>query len=730
MPADFNFLTQMRRIGFLFSFVAFMMISCAKETVTVTGDSAGPMGEVTIALASVDGHHNALPVKSTVEVPDAGDFKIEIFNAEGVRLYRDTYANSENKKIPLNAGEYRLLASHGKALGVGFDAIYFAADRNFTVRPQTAETIEATARMANVKVAVNFGENLDTYYAGHYARVKNPQVQDYLQFDQDETRAGYIPAGDLTLEVYANVDGTWKYYKAPAKTYSPNDFVTFNVDIDPRQGDLTVGIKIDDTEDLVEEEIKVPSAYAPGDAPVIVFSGFDGSRNLNFTEAVDYQGTQADFVVEAGIASCVLDITSDYLSAKGLPASVDLVTADESVKTQFSEYGIRWNGGLDGARIGSLDFSGLGKNIHDPENQFSASIKLTVTDKAGKKAVSEVYTLTQVPPQISVDIHDYNAFARRIEGLTANVPVGNPAAYELQYSADNSVWIPMPVKSMNGQNISYDVVSGLEPATEYSFRTVYNGNESSARSAGTLTTEQALQVGNSGFEDWTTSSFTYDATWPASDFTYNWYQPWTDASSAWWDVNSKVSMPSSGVGGVTNMHVKSCHTASYSTDSYEKSRSAHIYSVKVGSLAVDAGGSGTVYVGEIFIGKSDDKGNHSSDGHSFGSRPDAFSFFYKYQPVNDEKFYFKLELKSADGTVLYSVEESNGPSSSDWKKYEIPFNYGSINKKAASIFISFKSSSASNPSVNNASKLEVAGSDIKAHFGSSLRIDDLEMIYK
>ena len=101
MPADFNFLTQMRRIGFLFSFVAFMMISCAKETVTVTGDSAGPMGEVTIALASVDGHHNALPVKSTVEVPDAGDFKIEIFNAEGVRLYRDTYANSENKKIPL-----------------------------------------------------------------------------------------------------------------------------------------------------------------------------------------------------------------------------------------------------------------------------------------------------------------------------------------------------------------------------------------------------------------------------------------------------------------------------------------------------------------------------------------------------------------------------------------------------------------------------------------------------
>lgn len=720
----------MRRIGFLLSFVALLMISCAKEPVTVDGGGTARMGEVTIALTSSDGHQNAVPVKSTVEVPEVSDFKIEIFNAGGVRLYRDTYANSVDRKIPLNAGEYRLLASHGNALGVGFDAIYFAADVNFTVHAQTSETVEAVARMANVKVAVEFGENLLSDYPEHYARVKNPEIQDCLQFDSGETRAGYIPAGDLILEVYVNEDGTWKYYKAPARTCSPNDFMTFHVDIDPRQGGLTVGVMIDDTVDLVEDEIRIPATAAPGDAPSIEFRGFDGSRNFTFIEAVDYQDVQADFLVHAGIKSCVLSIESDFLAASGLPASVDLTTADESVKARFAEYGIRWNGVSEGSHIGSVDFSGLGVNASDPSNPFKAAVSLTVTDRVGKTAGSESYTLTQAMPEISVTLHDYNAFARRIEGLTANVPVGNPSACELQYSSDNAVWIPVAAESVEGQKIIFDTISGLKPGTEYSFRTVYNGNEAAAKAAGSLTTEEALQIGNSGFEDWTTSSFTYDATWPASDFTYNWYQPWTDASSAWWDVNSKVSMPSSGVGGVTNMHVKSCHTASYSTDSYEKSRSAHIYSVKVGSFAVDAGGIGTVYVGEIFIGKSDDKGNHSSDGHSFGSRPDAFSFFYKYQPVNDEKFYFKLELKSADGTVLYSVEESNGPSSSDWKKYEIPFNYGSINKKAASIFISFKSSSASNPSVNNASKLEVAGSDIKAHFGSSLRIDDLEMIYK
>lgn len=724
MPADFNFLTQMRRIGFLFSFVAFMMISCAKETVTVTGESAGPMGEVTIALASVDGHHNALPVKSTVEVPDAGDFKIEIFNAEGVRLYRDTYANSENKKIPLNAGEYRLLASHGKALGVGFDAIYFAADRNFTVRPQTAETIEATARMANVKVAVNFGENLDTYYAGHYARVKNPQVQDYLQFDQDETRAGYIPAGDLTLEVYANVEGTWKYYKAPAKTYSPNDFVTFNVDIDPRQGDLTVGIKIDDTEDLVEEEIKVPSAYAPGDAPVIVFSGFDGSRNLNFTEAVDYQGTQADFVVEAGIASCVLDITSDYLSAKGLPASVDLVTADESVKTQFSEYGIRWNGGLDGARIGSLDFSGLGKNIHDPENQFSASIKLTVTDKAGKKAVSEVYTLTQVPPQISVDIHDYNAFARRIEGLTANVPVGNPAAYELQYSADNSVWIPMPVKSMNGQNISYDVVSGLEPATEYSFRTVYNGNESSARSAGTLTTEQALQVGNSGFEDWTVQNHTFNYISSLTKKNIDWYLPYSSASSSVWAVNSKKTMPGKYT-TAGNQNTKNFPSVAYSTDAFFGSRSAMLYTVRVHDLNFDP--DDILAAGELFIGKADDSGNHSSEGTGFTSRPDELQFQYKYESYNNETYLVEVRLYSGDTVIATGT--LNGQKASSWTPGSVKLTYSDRTRQADKVYISFKSSSAASPAYREGEITVADNKSYTVYYGSVLYVDQLNFVY-
>ena len=220
----------MRRLGFVFTIVTVLMSACSKD-VNISGNDAvdQPVGEVSISLSSVDGHQIVTPLKSVVDVPDPNAFEVEIYNSKGIRLYRDTYGNSIGRKIPLNAGDYRLLAQYGDSLGVGFDVVYFAADHNFTVHGQTSENVEAVARMANVKVAVNFGDNLKQFYPEHYARVKHPSLSEYLQFNADETRAGYIPAENLTLEIYAEVDGTWKYYKAPAVECAPNDFITSRV---------------------------------------------------------------------------------------------------------------------------------------------------------------------------------------------------------------------------------------------------------------------------------------------------------------------------------------------------------------------------------------------------------------------------------------------------------------------------------------------------------------------
>lgn len=134
-----------------------LILSCRESFVLPVPEGGG----VKIALTQ-DVRSNELTVKSTASLPSVEDFEVEIYNSRAVRLYRDTYANTVGKEIPLNGGDYRILAQHGDSLGAGFDIPYYVADENFTVHGQNVEEINAVAKLGNVRIAVNFGETLKT----------------------------------------------------------------------------------------------------------------------------------------------------------------------------------------------------------------------------------------------------------------------------------------------------------------------------------------------------------------------------------------------------------------------------------------------------------------------------------------------------------------------------------------------------------------------------------------
>ena len=114
----------------------------------------------------------------------------------------------------------------------------------------------------------------------------------------------------------------------------------------------------------------------------------------------------------------------------------------------------------------------------------------------------------------------------------------------------------------------------------------------------------------------------------------------------------------------------------------------------------------------------------------FTTRPDKLSFRYKYAPKGSEKFYVKIELKDAAGSVLYSKEDTQGPAASKWTEYSVSFDWSDFSKQPENILIIFKSSSAKKPGVTADTTMEVAGVTEPGHFGSSLYIDDIQMIYE
>ena len=729
----------MRRMRFVLAGLTVLLpaVSC---TDTLEKAAAEDGGEVMITLSS-EARVQPVSKAGPAEVP-TGEFTVEIFKLDGeseVRLYRDSYSNTEGKTIGLNTGDYRLYAYYGDPDAAGFDAPYYAAQTPFTVQSGQAETVSAVAKLSNVMVTVEFGETLRLDYPEFYAIVRSGEDVS-LQFGKDETREGYVPAGMISLELYANVDGTWKYFPSEPEEYSPNDYVAFYVDTEPASGEVSLKITVDDSVDLVEKEVSIPASMLPQNAPEITFNGFTADDTVEIVEGQEISASmKADIVAGAGLAHCILEIDSDCLSALGVPSEVDLVSVDGSVADILKANGFRWAGFSSGQRLAFIDITGvaekLASEVYDDENPFSATVRFTVEDMAGQQTVSgeQGFTISAVKPEFSFSVQPTDAWARSIRGMEIGYTVGNPDCLKLQYkAAADGEWQDAGLSSDSGSLLSFNNISGLTPETEYQLRAIYNGNESTAiRTA--LTTEAAAQVGNSGFEEWQTSVF---------EFTYNffgkhehnidWYHPWSsEETDIWWAVNSRKTMPSSTSIISDNWNWVRFPTVAYTTESCHGSNAAMLYSVNVGDWLTAAALVGDRVAGELFIGTADDSGNHSSEGHSFGSRPDRLEFMYKYDSNGGETFFVNAELYSEDGTVIAAASTDSGSASSSWLKFSLPFQYTDTARKAARIYVSFKSTSASEPSVTGNKVITIAdNAQYTGNFGSVLYLDDLQLIYE
>ena len=728
----------MRHIRFVLTcLAAFATVSCTEALEEI---ATGADGEVTVSLTS-DG--DCRPhLKSAVqeeEVP-VGEFIVEIFKTDGnVRLYRDTYANTENKAIKLNGGDYRLVASHGDPDGCGFDAPYYMGEEMFTVHAQTHEEVHVTAKLANVKIAVEFGENLVIDYPEHYAVVRSDKDCS-LEFSAEEERAGYMPAGNLSLELYAEIDGEWKYYASEPEEYSPNDFVTFHVDTKEGEGSLSLNIKVDDSVDLVEKEVEIPQAMLPKEAPKMTFNGFGDSDVIEVVEAgATPESLKIDIVADAGIGHCILHINSEYLARIGVPAEIDLVTVEENVAELLKDNGFDWRGVMQGQRLAYIDLTGvaekLASEVYDDANPFKAEISFEIEDSNGKKsAESQSVTIAALKPEFSFSAVQTDAWARSIRGMEISYANLNPAVLKLQYkAAADGEWQDAGLSSNSGSVLSFNNISGLTPETEYQLRAIYNGNEASAIQTA-LTTEAAAQVGNSGFEEWQTSEFkfTYDIPFIGGEHNIDWYHPWSsEETDIWWAVNSRKTMPSSTSIVSDNWNWVRFPTVAYTTESCQGSHAAVVYSVNVGDWLTSAALVGDRVAGELFIGTADDSGNHSSEGHSFASRPDSLCFMYKYESNGGETFSVHAELYSEDGTVIATASTDSGSASSSWLRFSLPFQYADTARNAAKIYMSFKSTSASRPSVTGNKVITIAdNAQYTGNFGSMLYLDDLQLVYE
>lgn len=729
---------KMRCINWVLLGLGILLTSCKGE---VFIEENTPQGHLSLFLSQDETVYSKTEVETESNLPDIGEFIVEIYENSTDRLFfRKKYSDAVDKMITLNEGEHRLLAYYGNPAVAGFNSYYYESDMTFNIVKDEVAQVEAVAKLANVKVAVNFGDNLKYDHQTFYAEVKSTQGK-ALRFLQDETRAGYVPVGEVSVTLFIYINEKWLCYKAPAVECFANDFVTFNVDT-RRYGDATIEITIDRETDPVNVEYDVPADAAPQSPPEYTISGFEeqSGNKVNVLEAdvAEFSGYKADIVAMYGVKECILTVNSSFLNSAGIPQNIDLANVDEQTESLLKEYGIKFLRDMSGKRLSYIDFTGvvnyIARNVPYRDNSSVASFSFKVTDQLDRTVTSDTYSVYIDKSESTLSIQDVNIWATKIYAPELTVTKGDPTKFVLKYTRSNDMTNSnvkvASIKSIDRKTglISFNDITGLSGGTRYKFWVVYNDNNYNRGSDYEYITESAAQIGNSGFEQWQDLDYTVKIT-AAGTNTRKWALPYTSTSSAWWAVNSLATMPSKT--SATNFNYKVFPTVGYSTtNKYSGSRSAQILTINVNWWNTAGTNNGDNTVGEMYVATIASDGS-ATEGHSFTSRPSRLTFKYQFiPPAKDasERFYVKCAILSGS-TVIASKEVTDGPASSYWSTYTIDFDYTETKMKATSIQLHFKSTSDSNPNIDKNQSTEVGRITYGIHRGAQLRIDDIQLIY-
>lgn len=729
----------MRRVSILTVLVVPLLIACNRQMMEPSPEATGSVRISLDASERVD----LISVKSDPEavVPDKGDFWIEIFNYQKVKFFKEKYADVEGRTIGMNIGDFTLVARHGDSLGVGFDKPFYMAKTAFSVVPAQENLIQAVAKLANVKVAVSYNEHLQTGYSNYYAVLEHADYKGKnLTFSKDETRAGYIPKGRMTLKVYAEVNGELKCHTPKdgngdpkVFTFDANDFVTFNIKAGEVHGNLIFGIRIDDGTELREQSFEVPADAFSDTKPSIVLSSCDENGVYYITEGIVGAPADLGFTYKAysGIKTCSMTVESEYLAGLGVPQTVDVKNMDAATRASLEEIGFFF---AESAGVGVVGFEDI---VHEYSRTAAylgggkptdvMTVTLSLEDNDGNTVSRTVKVQVQPEGAASIVLNDYDVWATKVIDPVVTVTKGNTSLMMVESSLDGNNWSDF--MQVTSADFHMGTITGLTPSTKYYLRVVYD-DWMVISNVLSLTTEAAQQVGNAGFEEFQCVDFLYTPQ-AGSQRAEPWYLPWNDASTAWWDVNSKRTLRKSPT--VAYQNYKCYPTVSYiNSGAHGGGKSAQIASVATGQTASEIA-SGTSYPGELFIGKSNDQHQddwgYASTGHSFSSRPSKVRFWYQFEEYDGESFYVGAEVRDAAGNVIAKAERTSSAGVSSWTEMTMDLNYSNTAVKAASIFMTFRSSTKSHPSVRKR-KLTYYNSDDDNHYiGTVLRVDDVELLY-
>lgn len=750
--------------------VSLIAAGCQKSETTNNETSEG---EIIISSIELDSQITTKSGGNTsTKSISLDDLSVRIENtvAEVLRTW-DTPSDIPST-VNVVAGSYQLIAWSGDKDELPFfeneSDEYYIGSEKFSIQSNEQRTVSLLVKNGATKVNIEFdSETFDKHYSSYSVDVKSVSDDidndNYLNYTPQTTQTGNFLPGSLRLRLNLTSKEDGQEYIFQPESISGLEAAqirTINLKISSTTGLNSLVITTDEGFEYEETiTLTLPNTVLPKDAPSINANFFTIGQTIESLEAVvpttKYAATSS---TPGGVKSYLIKALNDNaIAALGGASEIDIVGSSAEQQAILNEIGFEWNEKLNSAQTAAALYSSSQLSIYTAlqglkckvgEESTLYEFELEITDCFNQKNSDNEefkFTIEVVKPLFGwTTPTDGNLWSSHAEfdiyytsntSQVAQLWVNNGAGWEL---SDNQSFA-QDVTQSTGTGVQ--TISKLTPNTQYSFKLMMGEHSTDEFSA---TTETQSQVENGDMESWQWSMLGTEIT----DIPY--YQPYTANGTQYWATNNDRTTAYRHYNFIVGYTYRyNCFPAvSHTTASKSGTYAAEIRSTSASNIdALNFAGityDHSQVPGKLFIGtfSYSDKTDYLTPGKAFASRPSSVSFYSTYSAYNDDNkdsYVVDVELYSGDeviGTGQYI--STAGESVSSYTKVEVPIVYTNRRARADKVYISFKSSTSSNPEVSyKGYTLSYGATDTytfdsnlnNAFIGSVLRVDDITLEY-
>ena len=429
-------------------------------------------------------------------------------------------ATLQEPGLSLSSGAYRVRIISGDSVDASFDKKYYEGNESFEIRQAQTTPVEVVCNVMNTLAKVVFDASLEPYLekgeVSVAVDVDGGSLTYPYQKEAAEAKTGYysLPQGkEYLICTFTGVAKNGRKFTQTDRiesakkstlytlTYKISDLETPAPPTD--EGGAFIDLKVDETP-LAKKEEEILIYQRPQ------------FRAVNQSEEVDMKQPwflelnsqiQPEVKIYTSTPLAEASVTSEVFTKLGL-ASAELNLMDEATRVELQEKGIMVTSQ---EKLLTMNWGNSLNDLLKEEGEHHIIYKATDTAVEGNTAARTNtidWTISVSNANIrAVNIpYPYQIWADRVT-LYAEVIEGRTPAPDAQLSfryrkKEDSNWIDN-IQAKLGENkktITSDEIKGLTPGTTYEYQ-VLEGDKVSNQTC-EFTTEAALQLPNSGFENW------------------------------------------------------------------------------------------------------------------------------------------------------------------------------------------------------------------------------------